>query len=746
MSQANFSIKSNLLNSTKGLYFGHALALVIGFLVFLNFFDLSILNPENTDWILQQNGDILQHQLGSMCFRKDGWYFPITLTKILNSPEGVSIVYTDSNILFSLIAKVFSFSFKPEYQFWGLWYLLCLMLQSMFAFRIIFRISENTIYSLLVAGVFCLMPTLFYRLEMGHSNLFAHWLILAVLDNLLNKEKKVASKDFTNWFILILSATVHGYLMIMCLIIIGLFSIQRFIQVLKSKRELTQFFVVNILGSISFILCLWILGYFYNKPINNGLLGFGTYSMNLNSLVNPYTYDLGVLLPELIFKKGQYEGYQYLGLGLIVLHAFFLFHYIVSKELYTKWWLKIITLLLIVGSSLFFVLDQEYFLYQLPYFVLLILFFILIFHYGFAADQTLKVITISAIIALLIACSNDIVIGNTRVLKIDIKEGTFLDSFFQMVRSSGRFYWLTVNVILILIFKHIYMSLPLRKFCYGILILIICIQLYDMSNYSFSKTKGDIQVYKPNEVLSKSLEGTSKVCFQDYFDITVCRDILLLNKTSNKFYMAHGAGKESAKRNAQEIYDFKHGNILSSNAYLMEDLTQLPFGIKSKVLKLDSFNYLFTNNLKSGYIKSNSDQLVFINDTLTFNQLSQQLKKDDLTLIININNDGSIFNVEKAPYESSSFPLKFDSDKNSIGVYENQQLVEGIQLKKNSCEVKHPNFNVSIQEFRHNYEDNVFLSLNGNNIFKLRSGISYLSIDTRGLIHLAHISKPNTKK
>lgn len=732
----------NLIKNTSDLQksiIGQILALLIGFLVFSLFFDLSILDPSNINWVLEQKGDILQHQLGSMCFRRDVWYFPITLTKELNFPEGVSIVYTDSNILFSLLAKIFRGVFKPEYQFWGLWYLLCIVLQALFSYKILHNITGDVLYALLGASIFCLLPTFFHRLEMGHSNLLAHWLILAVISNLLDKKATNSVKDIRNWFILVLCASIHGYLMIMCLIIIALHLLFRLISIIKEKERISVFILINAAGLIAFILSLWILGYFYNQPENQGLIGFGKFSMNINSLINPCYDGISRVLPELNYNQGQVEGNQYLGIGILILHAFFMFFYIKNEVLYTKLWFKIFCGLLFLGALILYFLYEKFKIYQIFYFISFFMFFVLIFRYGFSLKNIFGAFIIAAIVTLFIALSNYIYIGETRILKIEVSTDTFLVKFFQMVRSSGRFYWVTGSIVLTLLFKYFYSNIQSRARLISFLGFVLAAQIADLSAYHFSKdTKNSSTPILVNADVPRLLNHTNQVSFINYFDITLCRDLLMMDKKINRFYMAHGAGKDSFYRLFNELENFKHSKFNENSAYLVNDFSNLPYNQLSEVIKLDSFNYLFANNL-SLENTNNSTKIKVLNHQLTIAELKEKYTSNDLIILINQGSDRAYFK----PLKSSSiedFPLVSKEGEAYMAVFKNQKLQKRAEMSKESFQISFLNHTVSAKKILHLDVSDMYLTLDGLNILKPKKGISYVSIDKNGVIHTGYIN------
>ena len=85
-------------------WFGFVLIISLAIAVFIIFFDINILNPSNIDWLMA--GDLGQHFTGWHAFRYDQWHFPLALTKLLGWPQGVPIVFTDSNPVLALPFKI----------------------------------------------------------------------------------------------------------------------------------------------------------------------------------------------------------------------------------------------------------------------------------------------------------------------------------------------------------------------------------------------------------------------------------------------------------------------------------------------------------------------------------------------------------------------------------------------------------------------------------------------------------------
>ncbi|MFN8417622.1 MAG: DUF6311 domain-containing protein, partial [Cytophagaceae bacterium] len=201
------------------------LSLLAGVVVFLYFFQWEILNPANYEWLFYHNGDVFQNYIGGALFRREPWHFPI-ITQItsINYPEGVSIVYTDSNPLLSIITKALLSYLPPFYQYNGVWYLLCFMLMGYFSYRLIYVLTKNHLFALVSSVLFLLTPGLMHRA--GHVNLMSHWLVVAAILVFVHPDTKWEVKSYQFWTLLFLSVAIHGYLFFMVFFIYIIWAIQ----------------------------------------------------------------------------------------------------------------------------------------------------------------------------------------------------------------------------------------------------------------------------------------------------------------------------------------------------------------------------------------------------------------------------------------------------------------------------------------------------------------------------------------
>ena len=105
------------------------------FLLFSLFFHIEILDPTRIGWLLDE--DWGQHVLGWHAFRNVPWAWPFNYQDLLAWPTGISIIYTDSNPFFSFIFKALSPLLPDNFQFIGPWFLLCVVMQFFFAWKLV---------------------------------------------------------------------------------------------------------------------------------------------------------------------------------------------------------------------------------------------------------------------------------------------------------------------------------------------------------------------------------------------------------------------------------------------------------------------------------------------------------------------------------------------------------------------------------------------------------------------------------
>lgn len=316
----------------KGLDF--ATGAVLGILFFVVVYGVSTLNVTYDGWIYSGyiEEDVIQSYAGWMYYRNADWSWPLTVADNLGAPQGTSIIFTDSIPLVAIVCKLLSPLLPPVFQYFGWYNLLNCALQGGFSMLLLRRFSLGRVYSG-VASVFFIVAPIFVERLFRHSALGSQWLILAALLCYFTarREEKFPAVGF--WLLCAFCIGIHTYFMpvIYALLLAALLE-----RVFREKKVLKPalFLLACFAGTIALG---WVLGIFVGGA-GHGVSEYGHYSMNLNAPVNPSSFDFYArdrvlgwsrVLPALPQRNGQYDGFNYLGLGVLLADAALLVYGIV---------------------------------------------------------------------------------------------------------------------------------------------------------------------------------------------------------------------------------------------------------------------------------------------------------------------------------------------------------------------------------------------------------------------------------
>jgi len=230
----------------------------IGAILFIILYGYKILNFTYVDWIYaKQHSDMFVHQIGFEFFRNDTWRFPLGSYLNYSYPFGSSVVYTDSIPLFAIIFKLIDFILPKSFQYFGLWGILCFMLNGGISALIIRRYSSNLI-AVFIGSVFVIYSTNVIWRMFAHTSLAGQWIILlAILVWCYKDYFKDLKTRLLIWILLAtLSATIHAYLALMLLIMMCGFIIDDYLEY-KSIKRIGTIFGCSVLSAG---LVFWSLG------------------------------------------------------------------------------------------------------------------------------------------------------------------------------------------------------------------------------------------------------------------------------------------------------------------------------------------------------------------------------------------------------------------------------------------------------------------------------------------------------
>ncbi len=422
----------------------HFLILFISILSWVYLLGFDYINPTNISWL--NSGDLSTYQLGWEYFRSDKWRFPIGLNPNYGIYSDSNIVYSDSIPILAIFFKLFNFLLPEKFQYFSIWILLCIYLQILFSYKIVYVGTGNRIFSLL-GSLFFLTASIFIHRSGIHLSLLGQWLILCGIYIEISENSK---KDFLRLVTLLLSLLIHFYFFLMLMILIFFQDCYKVLVLKKLFLEILKKFIFTIFVSA---VLMYAIGYF-SINLDDGLgWGYGYYNFNLNSFINPSGQNnIGSFSWSNFFLKQNYqnkeiEGFSYLGFSGIIFFIIFLFNFFKRR------------------SNIFFQ-NLNWAIIILPF--------------------------------LMISISNNINFGDMNIASIDLHK--FVYAFLSIFRASGRMIWPVYYIIFIIGIIFIFKNFKSKSTL--VLLTLLVLQISDIysgiKNYSFGSQYSVIQENKKN--------------------------------------------------------------------------------------------------------------------------------------------------------------------------------------------------------------------------------------------------------
>lgn len=625
---------------------------------------LENISPYSIDWLFS-NPDSALFYLGWCNFLNDIWRFPFGSNPNYGGLSS-SIVYADLVPIFALIFKLLRSFFSENFNYFSIWIFFCFYFQIFFSYKIVLHYTNSKKYSFIASIYFALAPIFLQR--MGY--VFSHGGQFLILGALYLINLKFNKFKFNIYLIIILiSILVHFYIFIMISIIFFIDIIKKFFDDKKIISLIKIFFVYLFLS----ILIMYISGYFNMNSLNSMANGYGFYKFNLLGFFDPVqlsdnkeTSILGfstwsLFLKDLPSYSGEYEGFSYLGLGIILLFIISSYYYFVSF-LNTRIFLK---------SKIH-----------------IIIFFVFT----------------------IISLSTNIDFGHLKILHIDLNK--YFYSLLGIVRASGRFIWPAYYLIFIFVFVQIFFH---NNKSNSIKIILICliIQLIDTSpglnqffNGKYFKKNSSL-LLKDNFWQTLKLEKKILTTYETNYNelnLTVGRFACENKIVTNIFYLGR-YDRFITSENRYEIYDKIFSRNIEAIPYIISNSYNHILDFKHRY-KDQNLGFFYADNLwivqkNKGDLMRNSD---FSNlDDIKFPKIKLNNKinsNDKLFFGIGWMNDVENKNFIWSDGNISSFLFKltkqnfknnliFNIDENSINkdsikynVLINDKLFDTIYLKK----------------------------------------------------------------
>lgn len=288
---------------------------ILSAIIFVMIYGVNILNPTYTDWLLS-GGDLSQHYLGWKAYRNGSWTFPIGLTDQLVYPNYSSVIFTDSIPVFAVLFKMFSPFLPTDFQYFGLWGIMCFVLQGCLAARIFNKFMDDN-YVIITSSILVVFSPVMILRMYGQTALAGQWILLLLLDPLLaysgEKGKKIYMEIALTAF---LASAIHIYFALMCGIILLGICIRDWLE----NKRISRIAAMLLDYTGIFLATVWMLGGFSSSGSSFDTGGLGHHSLNWNALYNPQGWS-AFFLDRVQYTSGQYEGFGYMGAGGLFLFA-----------------------------------------------------------------------------------------------------------------------------------------------------------------------------------------------------------------------------------------------------------------------------------------------------------------------------------------------------------------------------------------------------------------------------------------
>jgi hypothetical protein len=388
-----------------------------------------VLNPHNIDWL---KGDSATYYIGWALFRQDPHlHWPITFTDRIGYPIGDSISMMDVNPLFAVILKPFAKLLSDPFQYFGLEAILACALQFFFSLRLFRLILGPAASAVVLPSLFLLVaPPLTLRMS-GHYALTNQWMLIAALLVFCSalRTSPISMRRFVKMALILgaVSVSINPYLAIQVLFVLT----TAVIALVWRKRMSTirALVTVSALGMTA-VLTAYIFGFIVTGDQSYQAGGYRYYSMNLLSPLDPNGYG-ALFLPQLPhFSEGQYEGYCYLGAGVILLAIIAVFLGLARRPRIS----------------------------------------------GFQWRSAISLLICCAVL-MLMALSTEITAG-TKVV-VDLDPSQRLTPYLSIMRSSGRLFWTPYYVLVSAVLVAPYLFLR-RRWANILLVLALSIQMIDL--------------------------------------------------------------------------------------------------------------------------------------------------------------------------------------------------------------------------------------------------------------------------
>ena len=333
-------------------------AALVGLATFLIVYGPGHLLGTNAYWQLPQ-ADERMALMGYRYFLHDSWHWPLFMNNAVNVPYAKSVAFLDCIPIWALVNKSIATLIPPweslsAAAYLGLWHGLAYTMQPVLGVACVRALGHTSWRTNLVAAVFFLaVPTWIFRY--AHPALSAHWILLWALYLYLRTPvaaptpRRLAIARNAQLVVAALVSPYHAAL-----------SLSVYLPAVLRSHDRRTIAIWLPVGLASVALAAWFAGYFAPEA-GRPQWGFDKESANVLGWLIPLRSGIVGDARWLANVEGtpwQYEGYAYLGLGVLLLLALFVPHARTLRGVISRHrWLFAI----VVASAVFALSNRIYF-------------------------------------------------------------------------------------------------------------------------------------------------------------------------------------------------------------------------------------------------------------------------------------------------------------------------------------------------------------------------------------------------
>ncbi|GAB7527829.1 hypothetical protein PS3A_02350 [Pseudomonas sp. 3A(2025)] len=405
-------MRDNQLKSTglAGLF----IAVAIAVFFILRYFPDDFLLGTSSYWNTETE-DVTQYISGFNAYFQAPFSWPLLAFDSFNYPVGTRVTFLDALPLYALLLKVFVPAHFAPFNPFGVWVGLAFVLQAVCAWWILKELRIASWLALItLVTLFVLSPAFLARVP--HTSLFSQWIVLGALALYIRSVRlsQLRPVAWTLWLAMSFYLNIYLFTMATAIYIAAFFTVRGY----QSFRQLAWAALPVVVIGVSLLITVLPLPREAVAPEG----GFGVYSMNL---LSPISGASLMSIPN-ASMPGQGEGYNYLGLGVIL--AF------------------------LVALRLNQTRPTEVFTRHRALFILMLLF-------------------------TLYALSNHVYFGTVEVLTLNYPD--FMNVLTSQFRASGRFFWPVGYCIIV--FSVVMLYRNTRRLVFAVLMLaLLFVQVVDL--------------------------------------------------------------------------------------------------------------------------------------------------------------------------------------------------------------------------------------------------------------------------